>query len=315
MSDFISPRAFAAMRRRCPDTADRFAARLSVEVPVLVNRWRLSDLVPLSGGALSAVCAARTASGDAVVLKFCEHPGVAAAELDQFAAWAATGARQRWPEVLDADLASGAFLMRRCGGVPSHKIFDPLSVTGGVLGEFLATVAASKPPPLVPSAHQLLSASLFASAAQLAEAELLPRWRAVYAQYCDALSELDAFPAVACHGDLWAGNVMADPSTVSVCVIDPAPVAAPVSFDVARVAADGWNGPGFSERVDRLCAAAGADRRSVERLAALLTCAQVFTFVRHRWALAPIAAGVADVAASLGLDVEPLDANPDQLGV
>lgn len=293
------------MRRRSPTDAQGFFDRLEVLVPELVTRWGLCGVEPLSGGVMSAVCASRRPDGTEVVLKVPAEVELAAAEVAQLDAWAATGAERRWPEVLEFDPENGAFLMRRCAGVPAHRAGAASSsaVAAGV-AEFTATVAASTAPAGLPSAAELLAAPMFAAASQLAVDGSLGGWRRVFSERRDALDELSAGNLVACHGDLWAGNMLVDTATEAVWVLDPAPCAARVEFDVARVAADGWNGPGFAERVALLCTATGAERALVERVAAVVACAQVFTFARHRWDPSPIAAGIADVAATLGLDVE-----------
>jgi hypothetical protein len=209
---------------------------------------------------------------------------------------------------LDVDAAAGVLLLEFLPGTLAHRLEFPWSLTEASLVSFLQAVALSSPPLRAPSAKELLGGALLAAASRLAQLDRFPRWQAALASVPDVWSRLDGRPQVACHGDLWAGNVMVDVSGPSprVAVFDPAVCSSGIEFDVARVAADGWNGPGAAVRAELLCRSTGADRSLVADLMVVLATAQVATFVHHGWDLSPVAAGLADVAATCGVSVEPL---------
>jgi hypothetical protein len=82
-----------------------------------------------------------------------------------------------------------------------------------------------------------------------------------------------------------------------VVAFDPSPCASGVEFDVARVVADGWNGPGFEARLDALDRP-GFDRDLAHDLTLVFAVAQRLTFDRYGWDPAPIRAGTDEIAAA-----------------
>lgn len=240
----LEVRSIASGERRPAGARADWVSGLPELIEALSEDWRLSlDDERMAGGAWGMVLCCHTESGEAAVLKLCNHERLGAAT-SAMLAWAdgpAIGVLAHCP---------GALLLQRARpGTPSRlapsrlallldALHRPTNIGGLGLGDWRA------------STHAALS--------QVPSLQSLGR---------ELLREGDGHPVLTLHGDLQPANILQHRGASA--VIDPVGIAEPRELDVANAALyNNWREEP-SARITRLATLTGPDPAFARRFGQL----------------------------------------------
>ncbi len=261
---------FAVCEQMSPFVARHFGAlgrawlsRLPGLIETCAAEWDLLIEDGLEGGLLSCVMAARTAGGDAVVLKI----GGPWTPIDREACALAHWAGGPAPSLLEFDRQLGALLLQRIspGTIAARHPADEIAQ---LLRALHAVRPSARQRALLPSLAELVeervaTADKEAFARSPAEAEsLAPTLRRARAEAHELLTSVNGDP-VLLHGDLEPRNILRCAHR-GIAAIDPIPCVGDAAYDAAYWAVEGTP-DGLADRIASLGRCASLDPERILR--------------------------------------------------
>lgn len=249
---------------------------LPATLRALTERWELTLERPLPGGSASYVVAARTAAGQARVLKVAMPvPGEPDAEPDSgHAARVLAAAGGRGYCLLHAhDAARSALLLERLGRSLEQTPGDPERTLDTLVDVLAEAWTLHLDVPLVPKAVELRD--LVVALDERHGGACDPRVRRLAEEHAHALAEPGPDAAVVLHGDPHPANALRSERTGGHVLVDPGSFAGDPAYDLGVVLRE-WTGrvleqgrPLLESWCDRVAERSGVDRERIWRWAYL----------------------------------------------
>jgi streptomycin 6-kinase len=266
------------MRRRYGERGQRWLAQLPALHARCAERWELVLESALTDGQMSSLVAARTRSGEDVVLKCLPDGELARREIEALARWRP---QRSVVDLIESDAEHGVLLLER---IRPGTTFQGGEEACELVARALAPLhePAAAPLTAVPALAEQIGGQLENASQRLDALPLMDRSAFEGLRRLAGSLVAPDGPAVLLHGDMQPRNILTGPGGVPI-LIDPRPSVGDPAFDAGTWALKQSPVEEAATRARRIAVALGLDAERVSGWMRILAAETALSRLHHRF--------------------------------